>query len=44
MSVDMSELDLGEKLGDGASGDVFAAVLRGEQVALKVREPQCFRP
>ena len=36
VNVEMSELELGEKLGDGASGDVFAASFAGEAVALKV--------
>lgn len=36
VEVEMSDLELGEKLGDGASGDVFAATLAGEAVALKV--------
>ncbi len=33
----MEVLDMGDKLGDGASGDVFAASLEGQRVAVKVR-------
>ncbi|KAG2501926.1 hypothetical protein HYH03_000424 [Edaphochlamys debaryana] len=33
--VAREELELGQKLGDGASGDVFRAVWRGELVAVK---------
>lgn len=36
VEVEMSQLELGDKLGDGASGDVFAATLNGDSVALKV--------
>lgn len=39
VEVGMSQLELGAKLGDGASGDVFAATLHGVPVALKV--PSC---
>lgn len=37
IDVEMSQLELGAKLGDGASGDVFAATLNGGAVALKAR-------
>ena len=33
----MDVLQMGNKLGDGASGEVFAATLEGQAVAVKVR-------
>lgn len=39
----MSDLEVGEKLGDGASGDVFAATLAGQAVALKVLSSRVWR-
>ncbi len=35
--IPREEVVLGERLGSGASGDVFAAVYRGQDVAVKVR-------
>ena len=37
LQLALSVLDMGDKLGDGASGDVFAASLEGQAVAVKVR-------
>lgn len=43
VEVEMSDLEVGEKLGDGASGDVFAATLAGQAVALKVLSSRVWR-
>ena len=37
MELELAALEMGDKLGDGASGDVFAATLEGQAVAVKVR-------
>jgi hypothetical protein len=37
VQMSIEDMELGEPLGDGASGDVFAAVFQGGEAALKVR-------
>ena len=36
MELERDDVMMGDKLGDGASGDVFAATLEGQAVAVKV--------
>ena len=36
MELERDNIEMGDKLGDGASGDVFAATLEGQAVAVKV--------